>query len=212
MKDELLRRIADRVAPAPDLLDLASLVPMASDYDLNAHLNLDRRDRADLKPAAVLVPLIDTPEGLSILLTLRAAHLKSHAGQVSFPGGRLEPHDPTPIEAALREAEEEVGLARDRVEVLGLLDPYETVTGYCVMPVVGLIQGPFEPLIDPGEVAQAFEVPAAFLMDPTNHQCHEVEWQGQLRCYYAIPFGEHYIWGATAAMLVAFYKRLFEEC
>ncbi len=222
MKDDVLRRISERVAPLsrPIIADdeepqtLPPLErPPRSDYDLNRHLPKPKRDPADLKPAAVLITLIHGPgpDALTVLLTQRAAHLAAHAGQISFPGGRLEPHEISPVDAALREAEEEVGLPPHRVQVLGLMEPYETVTGYHVTPVVGLVEGPFEPAIDPDEVAEAFEVPAAFLLDPANHERHERIYQGTPRAFYAIPYGDYYIWGATAAMLIAFYRRLFEE-
>ncbi|MGF1456378.1 MAG: CoA pyrophosphatase [Alphaproteobacteria bacterium] len=214
MRDDLLRRIAARVAPedprgapAPPALTL----PRISDYDLNTHVPRPARAPEDLKAAAVLIPLMDRLDTLSVLLTRRADHLSSHPGQISFPGGRLEPHEISPVEAALREAEEEVGLPPRRVRILGLLEPYETVTGYHVTPVIGLVEGPFEPDIDPNEVAEAFEVPAAFLFDPANHERHERIFQGTVRAFYAIPYGDYYIWGATAAMLIAFYRRLYEK-
>ncbi len=217
MPDDILERIRQRIDP-PDAAHLGILRPEQrqrpprSDYDLNGHLPANRPDPAVLKPAAVLVPLITGPEpgALTILLTHRASHLSRHAGQVAFPGGRLDPDDPGPVEAALREAQEEVGLSPDRVRVLGVLDPYETVTGFYVLPVVGLIEGPFAPVIDPSEVASAFEVPAAFLLDPANQQRHTRAFQGAERHFYAIPYGDHYIWGATAHMLVAFTRRLLE--
>jgi 8-oxo-dGTP pyrophosphatase MutT (NUDIX family) len=152
-------------------------------------------------PAAVLVPIINRPAGLTLLLTQRTPGLPDHPGQISFPGGRVEPGDATLAEAALREAIEEVGLSAERVVILGELAPYETVTGYKVTPVVGWIEPPFELKLDPIEVADAFEVPLAFLLDRLNHQRH-FRMLGDVRVeFWAIPYGDRYIWGATAAML-----------
>jgi 8-oxo-dGTP pyrophosphatase MutT (NUDIX family) len=162
-----------------------------------------------LVPAAVLVPLIKREEGLSVLLTQRTAHLANHAGQISFPGGRVEAEDPDPIGAALRETEEEIGLAPSEVQILGQLDEYVTGTGFKVFPVVGLIHPPLTLVPDPFEVAEIFEVPLAFVLDPSNHQRHSrVMPTGERRYYYAMPFHERFIWGATAAMLVNLYDVL----
>jgi 8-oxo-dGTP pyrophosphatase MutT (NUDIX family) len=150
----------------------------------------------------VLVPLIDRPEGLQVLLTQRTAHLKDHAGQISFPGGRAEPEDPDAVATALRETHEEVGLPADHVRVIGRLDNYITSTGYEVAPVVGLVRPPFPVKPDPYEVAEVFEVPLAFLVDPRNHERHSREWQGRTRYFYVLPYRDRYIWGATAGMLV----------
>lgn len=160
------------------------------------------------RPAAVLVPLVERSAGFTVLFTQRTAELKSHAGQVSFPGGRLEPEDPDPIAAALRESREEIGLAADRVEVLGRLDPYVTVTGYEVTPVVGAISPPIDLRPDPAEVADIFEVPLSFFLDPSNHHLHSRTVDGIARPYYAMPYGDRYIWGATAGMLLNLYDVL----
>ena len=152
--------------------------------------------------AAVLVPLIERPEGLQVLLTQRTAHLKDHAGQISFPGGRAEPEDADAVATALRETHEEVGLPPERVRVLGRLDNYITSTGYEVAPVVGLIQPPFPMVPDPHEVAEVFEVPLAFLVNAANHERHSRDWQGRTRLFYVLPYQDRYIWGATAGMLV----------
>ena len=157
--------------------------------------------RAEPVAAAVLIPLVQRPEGLTILLTMRTDHLSSHAGQVSFPGGRSEVYDESAIATALRETEEEVGLARAHVEVLGCLPDYLTGTGYQVTPVVGLVTPPFALRADPSEVAEIFEVPLAFLMDGVNHQRLSVELPGGRRSFYAMPYERFYIWGATAGML-----------
>lgn len=164
--------------------------------------------RPRLTPAAVLVPLIESPAGYSVMLTQRTPDLKEHAGQIAFPGGRLEPGDPDLIACALRETEEETGLSRRAVEVLGVLDPYVTITGYEVTPVVGAVTPPFNLAPDPIEVAQVFEVPLSFLMDPQNHQRVEREHNGIRRAYYAMPYGSHYIWGATAGMILNMYEIL----
>jgi 8-oxo-dGTP pyrophosphatase MutT (NUDIX family) len=160
------------------------------------------------KRAAVLVPIIDRPEGLSMLLTRRTAHLKSHAGQVAFPGGREEPGDPDAVACALRETEEEVGLQRRFVEVVGMLDAYVTVTAYAVTPVVGLVTPGFELTPDAGEVDEVFEVPLSFLLDPANHQKGSRTWNGTVRHFFAMPYQGHYIWGATAGMLLDLYRKV----
>jgi 8-oxo-dGTP pyrophosphatase MutT (NUDIX family) len=162
--------------------------------------------------AAVLVPIIAHPSGLSVLFTQRTAHLKAHSGQVSFPGGRAEPTDRSAEDTALRESEEEIGLARSRVEVLARLPEYFTRTGFRVTPVVGLIEPPIELTPDPREVEAVFEVPLAFLLDARNHQRHTREFQGATVGYYAMPYrtdeGERHIWGATAGMLLNLCRAL----
>ena len=167
-----------------------------------------------LQPASVLVPLVQRPDGLKVLLTRRTDHLRDHAGQISFPGGRAEEADADAVATALREAEEEVGLPRDVVDVIGSLPHYTTVTNYVVTPVVALVQPPFVLRLDSFEVAEAFEVPLAFLMTPAHHQRHEFELQGQRRQFLSMPWeaeGEdggtrrYFIWGATAAMLRNLY-------
>ncbi len=160
--------------------------------------------------AAVLVPLVNRPEGLQLLLTQRSADLPDHPGQISFPGGRVEPEDSSLAAAALRETAEEVGLPRDRVSVLGHLSEYETVTGYRITPVVGWVEPPFTLAPDPVEVADVFEVPLAFILDPANQQRHFRMLGQRRRDFWAIPYGERYIWGATAAMLMMLDRTLRE--
>ena len=159
-------------------------------------------DRA-ATPAAVLVPLVEHDDGLTVLLTQRTPHLLHHPGQISFPGGRLEPEDGGDATVcALRETEEEVGLAAGRVTILGRIDDYLTATGFLVTPVVGITRPPLDLTLDSFEVAEVFEVPLAFLIDTANHQLHRREVGGVVRPYWAIVWGERVIWGATAGMLV----------
>ena len=167
-----------------------------------------------LRSAAVLVPLVRRPDGLTVLLTRRTDHLNDHAGQVSFPGGRTDPGDADAIATALREAHEEVGLSTDEVEVIGVLPAYTTVTAYEVTPVVGLLDPPRALKVDPFEVAEVFEVPLAFLMDPAHHRRHAVEVDGLARQFISMPWGQdlrgepYFVWGATAAMLRNLYRFL----
>lgn len=161
-----------------------------------------RPDATELKAASVLVPIVLRDAGLTVLFTRRTTHLKNHSGQISFPGGRAEPEDSGPEHTALRETQEEIGLADARIELLGRLGDYHTRTGYCITPVVGLVSPPLELKPDPHEVDEIFEVPLPFLLDPGNHQRHAREFQGEIRHFFAIPWGEYYIWGATAGMLV----------
>jgi 8-oxo-dGTP pyrophosphatase MutT (NUDIX family) len=162
-------------------------------------------------PAAVLVPLVNRPQGLQLLLTQRSADLPDHPGQICFPGGRVEAGDADPAAAALRETGEEIGLAPDNVQVLGHLPSYDTVSGYRVQPVVGWIDPPFELAPDPVEVADVFEVPLEFILDRSNHQRH-FRMLGEIRRdYWAIPWLSRYIWGATAAMLLILDRTLRDE-
>ena len=174
------------------------------DHDLNPGFRPD----PPLRPAAVLVGLVERDDGLTVLLTRRTDHLQHHPGQVSFPGGHIERHDPNAVAAALRETEEEIGLPATHIKVIGRLDTYVTRTGFEVTPVVAMIAPPFDLSPDPYEVAEVFEVPLAFLMDPNNHKRHERELEGIKRFFYAMPYGDHFIWGATAGMIVDLYQVL----
>lgn len=161
-----------------------------------------------LRPAAVLVPLVERAEGFHVILTRRSEALRDHAGQISFPGGRIEADDPSPHMAALREAEEEIGVQPRQVEVIGELPLYRTGTGFLVHPVVGFVDPAAEPRRCPVEVAEVFEVPLAFVLDPTNHKPHEFHYEGQVHLLQAMPYGEYFIWGATAAILIELYQAL----
>ena len=161
------------------------------------------------RAAAVLVPIVKHDVEVTVLLTTRHASLRQHSGQIAFPGGKIDPDDASPLAAALREAEEEIGLEREVVTPLGYLDPYLTGTGYRVLPVVGLVVPPLRLAINPVEVDDAFEVPLGFLMDPGNHELHSRDFGGRVRRFYAMPFGERFIWGATAGMLRNLYERLY---
>ncbi len=178
------------------------------DHDLN---DADMRPKPPLIPAAVLVPLVERDDGFTVLLTERSADLSKHAGQISFPGGRIEGNGETPKQAALREAEEEIGLATDFVNVIGDLDVYEVRTGFEVFPVVGLVRSGFDLTLDPGEVAGAFEVPLSFVLNPRNHHRQSRSFYGRLRYFYLLPFEDRYIWGATAGMLINLYEVLSGE-
>ncbi len=187
---------------------LATTAAGSSDYDLDPPARPAPAPATALRPASVLAPLVRRGGGFSVVLTRRAARLAHHPGQVAFPGGKQEPADSDARGAALREAEEEIGLPRDAVRILGALEPHETVTRFLVTPFVGLVSGPFAPLLDRAEVDEVFEVPLAFLLDPVNLQVHRRRWNGAWRQYYAIPYGPHYIWGATARILKALADRL----
>lgn len=163
----------------------------------------------DWRECAVLVPIVTREPEATVLLTQRTAHLKSHAGQIAFPGGKVEPQDATPVETALREAWEEIGLDGGLVQPLGLLDLHKTGTGFRIVPVLALVDPGFEPRPDPSEVDDVFEIPLSFLMQEENHQRHHAEWKGQRRLFYAMTYRDRFVWGATAAMLRNLYERLY---
>ncbi len=207
MRNRVIERLAGRqpgrrgFGGADDPAEAAYLRRVVrGDHDLNPDMT---PPSVDLRPAAVLVPLVDHPHGMSVLLTQRTPHLTKHAGQISFPGGSVDEEDRDAIAAALREAEEEVGLPRDRVSIVGRLDTYVTGTGFEITPVVGIVAPPYDPSIDPFEVAEAFEVPLSFVIDRRNHQMVERPAGGRRRGYFfLLPYEGRNIWGATAGMLV----------
>lgn len=188
-------RVAEASLPAPHV---------RGDHDLNPDLAPSR----PLVPAAVLVPIVDRPAGMTVLLTRRTGHLNVHAGQISFPGGRLEEGDADAIAAALRETREEIGLESAHVEIAGRLDTYQTRTGFEITPLVGVVHPPFTLSPDEFEVAEVFEVPLDFVLDPANHQRRGRMEKGIERRFYVLPYGDYFIWGATAGMLVNLYEVL----
>ena len=199
MADEEPRRLTRDVVRAKLMRAAADGVPIPGDEGV---LPSETDDDASLTPAAVLIGLVERPRGPAVLLTQRTDHLRDHAGQISFPGGRVEPTDPSVHAAALREAEEEVGLNRAEVEILGELACYDTVTGFRIHPVVGWLQPSVELAPDRIEVAEVFEVPLAFVLDRANHR-RQVYRRGPVtRHYYVLPYQGRFIWGATAGMLV----------
>lgn len=203
--------LAQVLAPVPplDALPLAADQARSGDFQLNPNFTPLREGR--LMPAAVLVPVVTYPEGARVILTKRTAHLSNHAGQVSFPGGRVDPADRDIAATALRETEEEIGLDRRHVSILGALDPYVTGTGFAVVPVVGSVRPGFSLRLEQREVAEVFEVPLTFLLDAANHQRHKGVFNGVERQWWAMPYMDYYIWGATAGMLRNLYQRLADR-
>ncbi len=185
---------------------LARGAPPSTDYDLNPGFILP--EGRVLRPAAVLVAFMDGPDGLRVLLTKRSSRLQHHPGQIAFPGGKVDPGDADAVAAALREAEEEVGLPRASVEIIGTLPTHETVTAFQVTPVVAHITRDFVPVAEAGEVEEVFTVPAAHVLDPTRYSVQARRWRGQRRLYYTVPWGPYYIWGATARILKGLADRV----
>jgi 8-oxo-dGTP pyrophosphatase MutT (NUDIX family) len=189
----------------PGLVD-PNVIPRSGDYGTDRMLEIVAREQP-VRPAAVLIPVVDHPQP-TVLLTQRSAHLADHAGQIAFPGGKIEATDASPLDTALREAEEEIGLDRGFVDPIGYLDLYATGFGFRILPTVARVKPGFKLSINRGEVDDAFEVPLSFLMNPANHQLHSKEFRGMERSYYAMPYAERYIWGATAGILRVLYERI----
>jgi 8-oxo-dGTP pyrophosphatase MutT (NUDIX family) len=202
--DRVRTRLTFDVPPA--LLD-PNVVPPSGDAGTDRMLQVIAREQP-IRPAAVLIPIVDHPEP-TVLLTQRSPNLADHAGQIAFPGGKIDATDASPRDAALREAEEEVGLDRGFVDSLGYLGVYGTSFGFRILPTVARVRPGFSLRINRAEVDDAFEVPLAFLMNPNNHQLHAREFRGVERTYYAMPFAERYIWGATAGILRVLYERIY---
>jgi 8-oxo-dGTP pyrophosphatase MutT (NUDIX family) len=192
---------------APPALHDPNAVPEKGDHELNLEMKALWAVRP-IRPAAVLVPVVDRSEP-TVLLTQRAAHLPQHPGQISFPGGKIEPTDETPLAAALREAQEEVGLDTRFVDPIGYLDLYMTTQGYRIVPSVARIAPDYRLTLNPSEVDEAFEVPLQYLMEPANHQKHSSDWEGIKRYYFAIPFEQRQIWGVTAGILRNLYEKVY---
>ncbi|HXL99965.1 MAG TPA: CoA pyrophosphatase [Rhizomicrobium sp.] len=208
MSEELARRVAQKDFLRARLLEevpALPLMPRHGDYDLNPEFR--PKDSRALTPSAVLLPIVARPAP-TVLFTRRTAHLARHAGQVSFPGGRAENSDTSLVVTALRETMEETGIASSFITVTGFLDAFETGTGFAILPVVGLLAEGFALVPNPAEVDEVFEVPLAFLLDPANRKRDSREWQGKRREFYVFEYGAHYIWGATAAILVNFSDRM----
>jgi 8-oxo-dGTP pyrophosphatase MutT (NUDIX family) len=191
----------------PAALTDDSLPGVRGDLDLDPVLWAKAGVKAT-KPAAVLVPVVARPEP-AVILTQRTTELPNHSGQIAFPGGKIDPHDDSPLAAALREAEEEIGLQTDVIDPIGYLDLYLTFSGFRILPLVARVDPDYRLKINPSEVSEAFEVPLEFLMHPGNHQRLSRDWKGIERQYYAMPFGERYIWGVTAGILRNLYERIY---
>jgi len=190
----------------PGLFD-PSIIPESGDRGTERMLEIIAREQP-IRSAAVLIGIVDHPDP-TVLLTQRSAHLADHAGQISFPGGKIDATDASPLDTALREAWEEIGLDPSFVDPVGYLDLYGTSFGFRILPTVAKVRPGFSLRVSRSEVDDAFEVPLAFLMNPANHQTHTREFRGMERSYYAMPYAERYIWGATAGMLRALYERIY---
>ncbi len=205
---EFFNRVRARLSfDVPRSLVDPNIIPQSGDAGTDHMLKVIAREQP-IRPAAVLIPIVDRPEP-TVLLTQRSPNLADHAGQISFPGGKIDAIDASPRDTALREAEEEVGLDRSFIDPLGYLEVYGTSFGFRILPTVARVKPGFALTINHAEVDDAFEVPLSFLMNPKNHQLHSKEFRGVERTYYAMPFAERYIWGATAGILRVLYERIY---
>lgn len=206
--DEFFTRARARLSlEVPFGLNDPNVIPKRGDHDADPVMEKIASVRP-IRPAAVLVPIVAHAEP-SVLLTQRAQHLPDHPGQISFPGGKIDEGDDTPLASALREADEEIGLPRSHVDPIGYLDVYMTTLGYRIVPVIARVRPDFHLKLNKSEVDETFEVPLAFLMEQKNFQRHSRDWQGMTRHYYAVPYGERYIWGVTAGILRNLYDRIY---
>lgn len=201
--DRFFARAGERLAPTPP----EAVGDILGDHVLNPDLGANE---AAYRDAAVLIPVVARAPSVSVLLTVRTAHLTAHAGQIAFPGGKIDPTDATPAAAAIREAEEEVGLKPSGIQTVGYLPPYLSRTGYRIFPVVGRVDPDQSLIINPEEVVEAFEVPLEFLMTPGNHRMGHRLFEGKQRAFYEMPYEGHYIWGVTAGIIRGLYERMFD--
>lgn len=207
---EFFKRVRERLdLETPEGLTDPNITPKRGDHDADPVMTKIAQVRP-IRPAAVLVPIVDHPEP-TVLLTQRAQHLPDHPGQISFPGGKIDKSDLSPLHSALREADEEIGLDRAHVEPLGYLDLYMTTLGYRIVPLIARVKPGFALTLNESEVDNVFEVPLSYVMDLANMQRHSRDWQGLTRHFYAITFGERYIWGVTAGILRNLYDRIYRD-
>jgi 8-oxo-dGTP pyrophosphatase MutT (NUDIX family) len=207
--DFFARSLARLTLDVPAALADPTQTAVRGDLDLDPLL-WEQMDVQPLRPAAVLIPVVDRPEP-GVILTQRTSHLPNHPGQIAFPGGSIDPEDASPAAAALREAREEIGLDPQLVEPIGYIDLYLTFSGYRILPLVARVATDYAMTLNVHEVEDAFEVPLAFLMDAQNHALHSREWKGLMRRFYAMPYGDRYIWGVTAGILRNLYERIYER-
>ncbi|MES1155331.1 MAG: CoA pyrophosphatase [Pseudorhodoplanes sp.] len=209
LADFFSRAKARLTLDVPHGLTDPNIIPKRGDHDADPVMEAIAKVRP-IRPAAVLIPVVAHPQP-TVILTTRTAHLADHAGQIAFPGGKIDAGDASPAAAALREAHEEIGLEASFVEPVGYLDVYMTTRGFRIVPTIARVSPGFALTLNREEVEDAFEVPLAFLMELTNHQRHSRDWEGMTRHYYAIPFGERYIWGVTAGILRNLHERIYRE-